>query len=47
MIENLIVGIVMGICKLFKIGDVICIESVFGIVWVINFRNIFIENFYG
>lgn len=47
MMENFIVGVVMGIWKFFEIGDVIEVEGVFGNVKEINFRNILVEIFYG
>lgn len=47
MIENFIVGVVMGICKFFDIGDVIEVDGVFGNVKEINLWNILVEIFYG
>jgi small-conductance mechanosensitive channel len=47
MTENLIAGIVMGIRKSFKIGDVIEANGVFGTVHAINLRNTLVENFSG
>ncbi|MFY8350496.1 mechanosensitive ion channel family protein [Pseudoalteromonas sp. SSM20] len=47
MTENLIAGIVMGIRKPFKVGDIIEAGDTFGTVQRINLRNTLIENFYG
>ncbi|GAB3022700.1 mechanosensitive ion channel family protein [Bowmanella dokdonensis] len=47
MTENLIAGIVMGIRKPFKIGDVIEAGEVFGTVWSINLRNTLVQTFSG
>jgi len=47
MTENLIAGIVMGIRKPFKIGDVIEATDVFGTVKTINLRNTLVETFFG
>ncbi|MFH6955142.1 MAG: mechanosensitive ion channel family protein [Pseudoalteromonas spongiae] len=47
MTENLIAGIVMGIRKPFRVGDIIEAGDTFGTVERINLRNTLIENFYG
>lgn len=47
MTENLIAGIVMGIRKPFRIGDVIEADGVFGTVQTINLRNTLVETFFG
>ena len=47
MTENLIAGIVMGIRKPFKIGDVVKADGVFGTVRTINLRNTLVETFFG
>lgn len=47
MTENLIAGIVMGIRKPFKMGDVIEANGVFGSVQTINLRNTLVETFSG
>ncbi len=47
MTENLIAGIVMGIRKPFKTGDVIQAHDVFGTVKMINLRNTLVETFSG
>lgn len=47
MTENLIAGIVMGIRKPFRTGDVIKANEVFGTVKMINLRNTLVETFYG
>lgn len=47
MTENLIAGIVMGIRKPFKIGDIVEADGVFGTVRTINLRNTLVETFFG
>lgn len=47
MTENLIAGIVMGIRKPFKVGDIIKADGVFGSVQTINLRNTLVETFFG
>lgn len=47
MTENFIAGIVMGIRKPFKVGDVIEADGVFGSVQTINLRNTLVETFFG
>lgn len=47
MTENLIAGIVMGIRKPFKIGDIVEADGVFGTVKTINLRNTLVETFFG
>ncbi|TKB45959.1 mechanosensitive ion channel family protein [Thalassotalea mangrovi] len=47
MTENLIAGVVMGIRKPFRVGDVIQAGDTFGTVKQINLRNTLIKNLYG
>ncbi|OHU86788.1 MULTISPECIES: mechanosensitive ion channel family protein [Pseudoalteromonas] len=47
MTENLIAGVVMGIRKPFRVGDIVETSDTFGTVKQINLRNTLIENFYG
>ncbi|TMP28390.1 mechanosensitive ion channel protein [Pseudoalteromonas rubra] len=47
MTENMIAGVVMGIRKPFRVGDVVEAGDTFGTVRRINLRNTLIENFYG
>jgi len=47
MTENLIAGIVMGIRKPFKIGDIVEADGVFGTIKTINLRNTLVETFFG
>ncbi|AZZ96485.1 mechanosensitive ion channel family protein [Pseudoalteromonas sp. R3] len=47
MTENMIAGVVMGIRKPFRVGDVVEAGDTFGTVRRVNLRNTLIENFYG
>ncbi|WP_261595505.1 mechanosensitive ion channel family protein, partial [Pseudoalteromonas holothuriae] len=47
MTENLIAGVVMGVRKPFKVGDIIEADDTLGTVKQINLRNTLIETFYG